>query len=249
VRERAGAPILRSRAIILALAAAALVLALTAGTVMTAPVAAAAATTTAQVITVSAPTATSTSATVEAWARQADGRYRRVAAFTSARIGAQGLGPTNESLSRTPTGSFKINQPFGLKPNPGNTGVPYLKVDRNDVWTSSNGSVINQHRRCAPGTCPSTYGGGERLSNYPGSYDYGFFIGYNAPQPYGTGAVAGAGSAFFFHVKNSQATGGCVAVAATQMTWLLRWLKFQTGPIVSIGVGTAAYGPIPNRYI
>ncbi|MCW2743014.1 MAG: Conserved exported protein of unknown function [Blastococcus sp.] len=242
---------MRSRAITSALAVMALVLALTAGTVTTAPVVAAAGTaSTAQVITVSAPSSTSTYATVEAWNRQADGRYRRVAVFPSARVGSQGVGTTNETLSRTPAGAFKINQPFGIKANPGNVGVPYLRVDRDDIWTGSTGSAINQHRRCAPGTCPvAEVGAAERLSNYPGSYDYGFFIGYNAPRPYGTGAVAGAGSAFFFHVKNTQATGGCVAVSATQMTWLLRWLKFPTGPIVSIGVGAAAYAPIPNRYI
>ena len=40
-----------------------------------------------------------------------------------------------------------------------------------------------------------------------------------------------------------------MAVAADQLTWLLRWLKFQNGPIVSIGVGAAAYGPIPRRYV
>ena len=185
---------------------------------------------------------------MEAWQLQRDGRYLRVARFLSARIGSQGIGPTNESLSRTPTGQYQLSQPFGLKPNPGNTGVPYFQVDKNDVWTGSNGAVINEHRRCAPGTCPASYGTGERLSNYPGSYDYAFFIGYNANPPYGTGAVAGRGSAFFFHVKNTQATGGCVAVAASQMTWLIRWLRFQNAPIVSIGVGSAAYAPIPNRY-
>ena len=87
--------------------------------VSTAPVAIAA-TTAAQVITVSAPSSTSTYATVEAWARQPDGRYLRVARFGNARIGSQGMGPTSESLSRTPTGQYKLSQPFGLRPNPGN---------------------------------------------------------------------------------------------------------------------------------
>jgi hypothetical protein len=33
------------------------------------------------------------------------------------------------------------------------------------------------------------------------------------------------------------------------MIWLIRWLKFQNAPIVSIGVGSAAYAPIPDRYV
>jgi L,D-peptidoglycan transpeptidase YkuD (ErfK/YbiS/YcfS/YnhG family) len=206
------------------------------------------ATTAGQVVTVSAPSATSTYATVEAWARQADGRYKRVAYFPSARIGAQGMGSTSESLSRTPTGRYRLTQPFGIKPNPG-VSTSYFQVDRNDVWTGSTGTVINRHERCAPGTCPASYGDIERLSNFPGSYDYGVFIGYNAPAPYGTGAVPGKGSAFFLHVKNSSATAGCVAVSATQMVWLLRWFRSAANPIIAIGVGANAYNPIPNRYI
>jgi L,D-peptidoglycan transpeptidase YkuD (ErfK/YbiS/YcfS/YnhG family) len=205
-------------------------------------------TTAGQVVTVSAPTSTSTYATVEAWSRQADGRYRRVARFPSARIGAKGMGTTREGLSRTPTGRYRLTQPFGIKANPGVT-TSYFQVDRNDVWTGSTGSVINQHRRCAPGTCPSGYGALERLSNYPGSYNYAVFIGYNAPAPYGTGAVTGKGSAFFLHVKNSAATGGCVAVSESQMVWLLRWFRSAAHPIIAIGVGNNAYNPIPNRYV
>ena len=208
----------------------------------------AAATTAGQVVTVSAPTATSTVATVEAWARQPDGRYKRVAYFPSARIGSQGMGTTSEGLSRTPTGRYKLSQPFGIKPNPGVT-TSYFQVDRNDVWTGSQSTVINQHRRCAPGTCPASYGTIERLSNFAGVYDYGVFIGYNAPAPYGTGAVRGKGSAFFLHVKNSSATAGCVAVAATELVSLLRWFRSSAGPIIAIGVGANAYNPIPNRYI
>ena len=136
---------MRNKLIGLALATAAALL-LATGMVSTAPVAAAA-TSAAQVITVSASSSTSTYATVAAWARQADGRYRRAAVFREVRIGSQGMGSTSESMSRTPTGTFRLSQPFGLKPNPGNTGVPYIQVDRNDIWTGSTGSVI---KRAAP---------------------------------------------------------------------------------------------------
>jgi L,D-peptidoglycan transpeptidase YkuD (ErfK/YbiS/YcfS/YnhG family) len=207
-----------------------------------------AATSSGEVITVTAPTARSTYATVEAWSRRADGRFQRVAVFTSARVGSQGIGRASESTSHTPAGQFPLSQPFGGKANPG-TSLPYLHVDRDDVWTGSTGSVVNQHRRCAPGTCPSGYGSVERLSSYPGPYSYGVFIGYNAPAPYGSGAVRGAGSAFFLHVKNGYATAGCVAVAQDQMVWILRWLRADAHPVISIGVGAAAYAPIPHRYV
>jgi L,D-peptidoglycan transpeptidase YkuD (ErfK/YbiS/YcfS/YnhG family) len=201
-----------------------------------------------QVVTVSAPSATSTTATVEAWSRQPDGRYKRVAYFPGARIGSAGMGPTSEGQSRTPTGRYKLSQPFGIKPDPG-VSTSYFTVDANDVWTGSTGSVVNQHRRCAPGTCPASYGEFERLSRFAGSYDYGVFIGYNAPAPYGQGAVRGKGSAFFLHVKNSTPTAGCVAVAAGEMVWLLRWFRSAQSPMIALGVGSAAYNPIPRRYV
>jgi L,D-peptidoglycan transpeptidase YkuD (ErfK/YbiS/YcfS/YnhG family) len=237
---------MKQRAIVLCLTATMLFCGLVGLT--SATMASAEATTAGQVVTVSAPTATSTYATVEAWSRQADGRYKRVAYFPNARVGSQGIGTASESVSRTPAGRFALNQPFGIKPNPGVT-TSYFQVTRDDVWTGSTGSVINQHRRCALGTCPASYGAIERLSSYPGPYNYGVFIGYNAAAPYGTGAVAGKGSAFFLHVKNSAATGGCVAVAETEMVWLLRWFRSDQAPIIAIGVGANAYNPIPNRYV
>lgn len=235
---------MRNRATVLGVVASLLLGVLLASTASSAS----AATTAGQVITVKAASSSSTFALVEAWSRQADGRYKRVASFASARVGAQGVGATNETLSRTPVGQFPLSQPFGIKPNPG-TKMSYFQVDTDDVWTGSTGSVINEHRRCAPNTCPPEYGAFERLSNYPGPYDYGVFIGYNAAPPYGSGAVPGMGSAFFLHVKNAYATGGCVAVSQKQMVWILRWLRPAADPIISIGVGGAAYGPIPNRYV
>lgn len=219
-----------------------------AGAVLLRPAPVAAAVAHKQWVTVSAPSATSTYATVEAWQQQADGRFKRMAVFRNARVGSAGVGPTREGLSKTPTGRYGLNQPFGIKPNPGVT-TSYFKVDRNDVWTGSTGTVVNQHRRCAPGTCPASYGQIERLSNYAGSYDYAVFIGYNAPAPYGTGAVRGMGSAFFLHVKNSGPTAGCVALAASELLWLMRWFRSNLAPAIAIGVGNAAYNPIPNRYI
>ena len=204
-------------------------------------------TTSGQVVTVSAANATTTWATVDAWQRQADGRYFRVAHFPNARIGAQGMGTASETRSKTPVGVFRLGQGFGVQPSPG-AGIPYIHADANDVWTGSTGSVINQHRRCARNTCPASYGAFERLVNYPQQYAYGAVIGYNMSPPYGTRAVAGKGSAFFLHVANAQATGGCVAVSQSQMIWLLRWMKSAQTPIISIGVGIAAYSPIPNRY-
>ena len=236
---------MRSRLSVLGLAT---VLVLGALGALTSSPAGAVATTSGQVITVSAADSTTTWATVDAWQRQPDGRYKRIQHYPGARIGAAGMGVASEGVSRTPVGQFRLGQGFGVQPNPG-AGVPYIHVGRDDVWTGSTGSVINEHRFCAPGTCPASYGDYERLLDYPQQYAYGAFIGYNAPAPYGTGAVRGMGSAFFLHVQNAYATGGCVALSQARVLWLLRWMQTAQTPIISIGIGAAAYSPIPNRYI
>lgn len=204
-----------------------------------------------QVITVSAPSSTSTYATVEAWAWQpTNGKYRRVAWMPLARVGASGVGVTNEGSSRTPAGHFQLSQPFGVATAPSGMTMPYFKVDRNDIWSdSSNSAYGNRRARCAPGTCSSVYGSFERLSNYPAPYKYAAFINYNAPAPYGSGVVRGKGSAFFLHVKGASPTAGCVAVGEAQLVWLLRWMRPGSRPTISIGVGSAAYAPIPKRYV
>ena len=200
-----------------------------------------------QVVTVSAADSTTTWATVDVWQRQADGRYFRVQHYPDARIGAAGIGSASEGSTKTPTGLYRLGQAFGVQPNPG-AGVPYIHVGLNDVWTGSTGSVINQHRQCAPYTCPSSYGAFERLINYPQQYAYGAVIGYNMSPTYGTGAVPGKGSAFFLHIQNAYATGGCVAVSQARLLWILRWMRTAQNPVISLGIGVAPYNVIPNRY-
>jgi L,D-peptidoglycan transpeptidase YkuD (ErfK/YbiS/YcfS/YnhG family) len=200
-----------------------------------------------QVVTVSAANSTTTWATVDVWQLQPDGRYFRVQHYPDARIGAAGIGAAAEGVSRTPAGLFRLGQAFGVQPNPG-LDVPYFQAGLNDVWTGSTGSVINEHRVCAPYTCPASYGAFERLINYPQQYAYGAVIGYNMSPTYGTGAVAGKGSAFFLHVQNAYATGGCVAVNQARLLWILRWMRAAQNPVISLGIGVTPYNVIPNRY-
>jgi len=200
-----------------------------------------------QVVTVSAANSSTTWATVDVWQRQADGRYFRVQHYPDARIGAAGIGAAAEGIDKTPTGLFRLGQAFGVQPNPG-VNVPYVHVGLDDVWTGSTGSVINEHRLCAPYTCPASYGAFERLINSPQQYAYGAVIGYNMSPTYGTGAVTGKGAAFFLHVQNAYATGGCVAVNQARLLWILRWMRAAQNPVISLGIGVTPYNVIPNRY-
>ncbi len=191
-----------------------------------------------KVITVRTASATATSGVLEAWERQANNSYRRVRGPLPAWVGAQGVGTASEGSSRTPAGVFTLTESFGTAANPG-TALPYRVVDGNDWWVSDvRSAYYNTYRRCVPGTCPFDERVSERLA-IP-AYKYAVVIDYNR-RP----VVRGAGSAFFLHLANGRPTAGCVAVAESDLVWLLRWLRPSSAtPVISIGVGGAATAPI-----
>ena len=208
-----------------------------------------AAVTTTQVITVRASSYTTTYAVLEAWERTSSGSYRRVAGPWTARVGWAGLaapGTKREGDGQTPSGRFRIYQAFGLAADPG-TRLPYFKVGARDWWDEDrHSSAYNQHVRCAPGSCSFREAVSEHLADYPTQYRYAAFIRYNTAP-----AVPGKGSGIFLHVNGRGATAGCVSVSASRMAWLLRWMRppasTSYAPLISIGIGTAAYAPIPRR--
>jgi len=204
---------------------------------------------TSQVITVRAASYTTTYAVLEAWQRTASGSYRRVAGPWGARVGYRGLaapGTKREGDGQTPSGRFRIAQAFGVAADPG-TRLAYFRVDGRDWWVGdTHSSAYNQHRRCLRGSCPFRESASEHLADYPTSYRYAAFIRYNVAP-----TVAGRGSAIFLHASGAGSTGGCVSVSASRMAWLLRWMRpagaTSYDPLISIGVGSAAYAPIPVR--
>jgi L,D-peptidoglycan transpeptidase YkuD (ErfK/YbiS/YcfS/YnhG family) len=197
-----------------------------------------------QVITVRVATATSTTAVLEAWQRTAAGSYRRVYGPVAAHIGAQGIGAASETLSRTPAGQFTLTEGFGIAANPGTT-MPYRKLDGYDWWVSDvHSPLYNTHQRCVPGHCPFNERVSERLSAVGAVYANAMVIDYNRSP-----VRAGAGSAFFLHVTNGRPTAGCVAIPQANLVWLMRWLRSVYHPMISMGVGSRAYIPIPNRSV
>ncbi len=187
-----------------------------------------------QMITVKARSSTSTTAVLEAWQRPVTGgAYTRMHAPIFARVGAQGVGQAREGRAVTPVGRFGLTEAYGRPANPGTT-VPYKVLDWYDWWVGDSSSrLYNQHYRCG-GTihCPFDPRQSERLMAYVPSYNYLVVINYNRWP-----SVPYAGSAFFLHVENGQATGGCVSVSQTDMIWLLRWMKKAYYPIIQISVG------------
>ena len=182
-----------------------------------------------QVVTVVAPSAGSTTATLTAWELQG-GTWMQVIGPVRARTGSAGIGRASETSTRTPAGTFPLTEAFGRAGDPG-TALPYRVVDGDDWWVSDvNSPRYNQSAECVPGTCDFDEAASENLSAEP-AYEYAVVIDYNR------GGTAGAGSAFFLHVSNGAPTAGCVAIDAGSLISLLRLLDPVARPLIAIGVG------------
>jgi L,D-peptidoglycan transpeptidase YkuD (ErfK/YbiS/YcfS/YnhG family) len=176
-----------------------------------------------QLVTVVAPSRTAQLAELRAY-DLVGGQWQQVIGPLTVRVGAMGVGATNESLSRTPAGDFPLTGSFGRKPNPGTT-MPYFQTDTQDWWDSNPASpTYNLHVRRA--TSPG--GNSENLYRAGAVYDHAIVIGYNTKR------VPGAGSAIFLHISNGRATAGCVATNLDTVVALLRWLRPAANPQIRI---------------
>ena len=185
-----------------------------------------------RVITVVAPSAGSTTATLQAWSRAPGGGWLRYGGALLAHVGTQGLiTAPSESRSATPIGSFGLTQAFGSQADPG-TPLPYFRTDGADWWVSDvNSPLYNQHARCWPGSCSFNTAVSENLYQAGHVYSYAVVIDYNRFP-----ARAGAGSAFFLHVTDGGPTAGCVSIPAANLASLMRWLSPNAHPRILIGV-------------
>jgi L,D-peptidoglycan transpeptidase YkuD (ErfK/YbiS/YcfS/YnhG family)/predicted small secreted protein len=187
-----------------------------------------------QVITVTASSSSSTTATLQSW-RRVSGGWRTVGPAVSAHLGSAGLGHAQESSSKTPSGSFTLTQAFGHDSDPG-TSLPYVHTTSSDWWISQPGPLYNTRQRCSSG-CSFTRGDpNEHLFYETPYYNYAVVIDYNTRNAPG-GVTQGAGSAFFLHVTDGNPTAGCVSIAQDQLVRLLRWLDPAERPRILIGIG------------
>lgn len=183
-----------------------------------------------QVITVTNRSWTSTYATLQAWEKGADGRWRSVFGPWTARVGRTGFGsPKREGDGQTPVGSYRIYGMFGVRTLTG-TQYRWLTVDRNDVWVDDPRSTYyNLHMRL-----PANGRWRSAESMYqPVPYAYAAHIGYN------TARAPGYGSAIFLHASTGSYTAGCVSLPASQLVPVLRWLNWYKRARVIMGPESA----------
>jgi Uncharacterized protein conserved in bacteria len=183
-----------------------------------------------EVITVVAPSESSTQATLQAWHKASSG-WHRVGPAVPAWLGSDGMtSHPSESLSATPIGSFTLTQAFGHDPNPG-TALPYTQTTPDDWWISQDSPYYNTRQRCAS-HCPFTQGAPNEHLYYETPY-YNYAVVINTPS----GASAYPhGSAFFLHVTYHPPTAGCVSIPQDQLVRVLRWLTPSAHPRMLIGM-------------
>ena len=187
-----------------------------------------------QVVTVEAPSTSSTQAVVQAWQR-VGGRWQRFGGPVAAWVGSAGLTThPSETLAATPIGSFTLTQAFGRLANPG-TALPYRQTTPADWWISQTPSPLyNTEQHCAS-NCPfdtSARTVNEHLYYETPFYDYAVVIDYNRAP-----VVQHAGSAFFLHVTDGSPTAGCVSIDAADLVRIMRWLRPADHPRIVIGLG------------
>lgn len=155
--------------------------------------------------------------------------FQRMFLGSKSRLGYGGTvagGKRRQGTGTTPRGTYSITSAFGLKPDPG-SWVPYHRVKAGDYWVEDNASAhYNTLRNKAAGGFryklpASDPNSSERLTDYPGQYDYALVINYNRPP----GAVRYRGAGIFLHVKGSGATAGCVSVSRKNMRIALAYLR------------------------
>ena len=186
-----------------------------------------------QRVTVVAPSARSTTATVRLWRRK-ESCWRGVAGPWRAYVGRNGLSARHrEGDGTTPTGTFAIGPvAYGVAPDPG-VRIAYHRLVCGDWWKEdprSAGYNTFRHVRC--GARPAFGRGSEALWLQTRAYRHFAVIEYNADP-----AVPGRGSAIFIHADRGRPTNGCVSLPPGKLVALLRWLRPADEPVVAISVG------------
>jgi L,D-peptidoglycan transpeptidase YkuD (ErfK/YbiS/YcfS/YnhG family) len=202
-----------------------------------------------QVIVVTADSWRTSYATLRAYERDGEGRWRMVVDATPARLGWSGLYKSDQrrqGTGKTPAGTFAIPWAFGRKADPG-TQLRYRQFDRDDAWTYNprNPRTYNVFQD-APVSWDSYGSYVEELWSYGAQYNYVAVMDYNLPDgpirrgPDGVRRVTKpadtrAGGGIFLHVSNGKPTAGCIAIPEGTMRDVLRWIDPDRKPVIVVG--------------
>jgi L,D-peptidoglycan transpeptidase YkuD (ErfK/YbiS/YcfS/YnhG family) len=184
-----------------------------------------------QLVTVAAPDARSTTATLRVWQRHGE-CWEPAAGPWEVYIGYAGLSSHHvEGDGTTPTGAFAIAPVlYGVGADPG-VHLRYRRLRCGDWWDEDPSSpTYNTFRHVPCGSRPPFGGSSEPLWRSTRAYVHLAFLEYNTHP-----AVPGRGSAIFIHADLGHPTNGCISLPPEQLVQLLRLLRAGRHPLVLIG--------------
>lgn len=183
-----------------------------------------------QLITVEAPSAATTVATVELWQRSGS-CWEAVAGPWTGFVGYNGFSDhKREGDGTTPTGIYRLGPVmYGNAANPGVRYAYHLLVC-GDWWDENPASAeynTFQHVPCGQ----NPFGGdSEALWTETAPYPSFAVVEYNTDP-----VISGAGSAIFLHASTGGPTAGCVSVPLGDLDLTLRWLNPADSPAIVMG--------------
>lgn len=152
--------------------------------------------------------------------KQASGEWELLLE-TEALIGKNGLGKRREGDLKTPVGTYRFVQAFGILEDPG-TKMEYITITEDNYWVDDSGSkYYNQFIRIDE--VKKDWESAEHIVEYGEAYHYVLATSYNENQ------IPGAGSAVFLHCSTTEMeyTAGCVAVPEFFMKRILEEVEPQ----------------------
>jgi L,D-peptidoglycan transpeptidase YkuD (ErfK/YbiS/YcfS/YnhG family) len=203
-----------------------------------------------QMVTVTSRSWSSTTGTLKAWHRGANGRWRGVHGPVRVRLGYNGWvrkADRRQSTGTTPAGRFRLPYAFGRLANPG-AHLNYRRFDRTDWWPYEprDPATYNVWQWHKARTTRWRADKSEHLWDYYNQYAYGVVVGFNLPSGIHYShrkrqwvadhrADTDRGGGIFLHVNGTGSTAGCVSMTRTQMRWLIRWLRPAGHPQLVMG--------------
>jgi L,D-peptidoglycan transpeptidase YkuD (ErfK/YbiS/YcfS/YnhG family) len=183
-----------------------------------------------ELVIVTAPATTSQRATLELFERE-DGCFRLVLGPYDAWVGRNGLSAhKHEGDGTTPIGRFSLGATmYGTFADPG-LSYQYHQLVCGDWWDEQSATAAyNGFVHVACGTTPPFGGGSEALWTEAPAYDYFAVISYNTSP-----VLPNRGSAIFLHVSLNEPTNGCVSIAGSALLRVLRALQPSLDPLIDI---------------
>lgn len=156
-------------------------------------------------------------ATVQTCEKDGDG-YVEVESYDG-KVGFEGIaeaGEKREGDGMTPSGTWALEEGFGISDKPTSFAGDWTTVQDGDVWVDNSDSEhYNEYVKAADVESADT---GEDLFAQKTAYNYAQVVDYNRP------AEADLGSAIFLHVHTGGgSTAGCISVTEDELLDIFEW--------------------------